>query len=278
MTLISAINVSEGRDESWLADYDEFALVVDRHTDPEHHRSVITIGGEFDEIIDTAIAVAARAIDHIDLRDHQGLHPRLGAVDVVPFVALGSASINDAVAARQRFAERLAQEFDVPSFFYGPLSDGSIRALPELRRDAFGAIEPDVGPKTAHPSAGACAVGVRGPLVAWNLLVSGIDLATGKTIAKAVRSTQLRAIALPLEQGVQISCNLIDPVVLTPADAFDVITAQFDWRAHIVKAELVGTIPQASLDRIDPDRWESLDLAQDKTLESRFKARGITIN
>jgi glutamate formiminotransferase len=278
MTLMSAINVSEGRDEAWLADYDEFALVVDRHTDPEHHRSVITIGGEFDEIIDTAIAVAARAIDHIDLRDHHGLHPRLGAVDVVPFVALGSATTNDCVAARQRFAERLAQEFDVPSFFYGPLSDGSIRALPELRRDAFGAIEPDVGPKTAHPSAGACAVGVRGPLVAWNLLVSGIDLSTGKAIAKAVRSTQLRAIALPLEQGVQISCNLIDPIVVTPADAFDAITAKFDWRAHVVKAELVGTIPQASLDRIDPTRWESLDLTQDKTVESRLAARGIAIN
>lgn len=277
MTLLSAINISEGRDEPWLHEYDEFALVVDRHSDPEHHRSVITIGGERDEIIETAIAVAARAIDHIDLTGHQGLHPRLGAVDVVPFVALGSAGIEEAIAARQHFAQRLAQEFDVPSFFYGPLDDGSLRALPELRREAFVTLKPEVGPEQPHPTAGACAVGVRGPLVAWNLLLSGIDLATGKAIAKAIRNTQLRAIALPLAQGIQISCNLIDPMVFTPADAFDAIAAHCDWRAHIVRAELVGTIPEASLTRIDPGRWESLDLAPSKTLESRFGAKAIVI-
>jgi hypothetical protein len=277
MTLLSAINISEGRDEAWLADYDEFALVVDRHSDPEHHRSVVTIGGEIDEVVDTAIAVAARAIDHVDLTYHEGLHPRLGSVDVVPFVALGSAALDDALVARQRFAERLLQEFDVPSFFYGPLSDGSVRALPDLRRDAFSAISPDMGGPGPHPRAGACAVGVRKPLVAWNLMVSGIDLTTGKAIAKAVRSTQLRAIALEMASGIQISCNLIDPGLFTPADAFDVIQAHFDWRAHIVSAELVGTIPKAVLSKIDEDRWEILDLSPAKTLEACFQAKGISV-
>lgn len=277
MTLVSAVNISEGRDEPWLAGYDAFSLVVDRHSDPEHHRSVVTIGGEFDEIIETALAVAGRAIDQIDLNEHRGLHPRLGSVDVVPFVALGNTPVHDALAARQRFAERLFEEFEVPSFFYGPLTDGSVRALPELRRDAFTTITPDMGGPDPHPRAGACAVGVRRPLVAWNLLVSGIDLATGKAIAKAVRSTQLRAIALEMKDGIQISCNLIDPSLVTPADAFDAIYAQFDWRAHIVRCELVGTIPEQVLNKIDPERWESLDLSPEATLEARFRAKGIAI-
>jgi glutamate formiminotransferase len=277
MTLLSAINISEGRDATWLATFDQINGVIDRHSDGDHHRSVVSIVGELDQIVETAIDVATRTVTQVDLRRHEGLHPRFGAVDVVPFVAIGSANQNEAREARDRFAARLENELGVPSFFYGPLSDGSVRALPDLRRDAFKGLLPDVGGPEAHPSAGACAVGVRGPLVAWNLMVDGIDLSTGRAIAQAVRSTQLRAIALALPHGIQISCNLIDPLVFTPADAYDRIVERLDWRAHIQGGELVGTIPAASLAKIDPERWGQLDLAEEKTLEARAASKGISI-
>ena len=145
--------------------------LLDVHSDPWHHRSVLTLGG--DDVEAAARAVAAAAVDLLDLSDHEGAHPRLGVVDVVPFVPLprlgggrrrgADDDLGEALAARDRFARYAADELGVPCFFYGPE-----RSLPEVRRRAFVTEAPDAGPAVPHPSAGAMCVGARPPLVAYN--------------------------------------------------------------------------------------------------------------
>ncbi|MDP1820229.1 MAG: hypothetical protein Q8K58_10130, partial [Acidimicrobiales bacterium] len=141
------INISEGRDEAIVgliagAAGDD---LLDVHSDPHHHRAVLTLVGEA-----APRAVTTTAIELLDLRSHDGVHPRLGVVDVVPFIALAGSSRADALAARDRFAAWLAATHVVPCFLYGPE-----RTLPEVRRGAFEALAPDVGPPAPHPRAGA---------------------------------------------------------------------------------------------------------------------------
>src|SRR5688572_13947872 len=162
------MNVSEGRDLAALSRLADAAGrdLLDVHTDPHHHRSVLTMVGEH-----APRAVAALAVELIDLRHHDGVHPRFGAVDVVPFVPLSGALMADAVRARDEFARWAAATLDLPCFLYGPE-----RTLPEVRRGAFRTLTPDMGPPAAHRSAGAVAVGARPLLVAYNLWLTDPDL------------------------------------------------------------------------------------------------------
>jgi glutamate formiminotransferase len=173
------INISEGRDLARVARIAEAAgdAVLDVHSDPHHHRSVLTLVGEH-----AARAVAGAAVAELDLRTHEGAHPRLGVVDVVPFVALDGSSDDDARAARDAFARWFAEVHGVPCFLYGPE-----RTLPEVRRGAFTLLPPDTGPPAPHPTAGATAVGQRPVLVAYNVWVAGTDLAGARRLAAAVR-------------------------------------------------------------------------------------------
>ena len=148
------------------------------------------------------------------------MHPRIGVLDVVPFVPLGDASLHDAAILRDQAALRLAEEFDLPCFLYGPLNQGD-RSLPSIRKSAFAALLPDVGPKAPHPTAGACAVGARSPLVAWNIWLSGTSLAEAKEFAASIRSEHVRALGLRVGESVQVSCNLLAPTIVTPSDLVD---------------------------------------------------------
>lgn len=256
------INVSEGRDADLLA---HLAAVVapdllDVHTDPDHHRSVFTLVGEQAPRRLTEAAVAA-----IDLRHHAGVHPRFGAVDVVPFVPLGDATLADAVRARDAFARWAAATLDLPCFLYGPE-----RTLPEVRRRAFRTLAPDLGPPTAHRSAGACAVGARGLLVAYNLWLAEPDLVAAKAVAAAVRSGPIRTLGLAVGDEVMVSCNLVEPLAVGPAAAWDAVAAH----APVARAELVGLVPEAVLAATPRERWVELDLAPDRTIEARLAAAG----
>jgi glutamate formiminotransferase len=225
------------------------------HSDVHHNRSVLTLVGE-----EAPRAVARTAVAELDIRRHQGVHPRFGVVDVVPFAPLAGSTLADAVTARDRFLEWLAADLGVPGFAYGPE-----RTLPDVRRLAFGALPPDRGPSLPHPSAGATAVGARPVLVAWNVWLAEPDLALAQRIARHIRGPQLRALGLPVGGRVQVSMNLVSPDELGPAEAWDLVAV---WAA-VAGAELVGLVPRSVLERIDPARWAQLDLAEDKTIEWR---------
>lgn len=256
------INVSEGRDHDVL---DRLAGaagddLLDVHTDPDHHRSVFTLVGEHAPRRLTEAAVAA-----IDLRRHEGVHPRFGAVDVVPFVPLGDATLSDAVRARDGFARWAAATLDLPCFLYGPE-----RTLPDVRRQAFRTLTPAFGPPTAHRSAGACAVGARGLLVAYNLWLATPDLGLAKAVAAEVRSGPIRTLGLAVGDEVMVSCNLVEPLAVGPAGAWDAVAAH----TPVARAELVGLVPEAVLTATPRERWSELDLAADRTIEARLAATG----
>lgn len=256
------LNVSEGRDPDVLAALAAAAgaALLDVHTDPDHHRSVLTLLGE-----EAPPAVATVAVERVDLRRHAGAHPRIGAVDVVPFVALGSTPPGEAVAARDRFARWAAAELGLPCFLYGPE-----RTLPEVRKGAFTTIAPATGPARPHPTAGAAAVGARPVLVAYNVWLVEPDLAVAKRIASRLRGPSVRALGLAVGDAVQVSTNLVDPHVVGPADVFDRVAAE----APVARAELVGLVPRPVLAAVPRHRWAELDLADDRTVEARIEAAG----
>jgi len=261
------INISEGRDLARVARIAAAAgdAVLDVHSDPHHHRSVLTLLGE-----DAARSVAGAAVAELDLRTHDGAHPRLGVVDVVPFVALHGSSDDDARAARDAFAHWFSHVHGVPCFLYGPE-----RSLPEVRRRAFGALSPDTGPTTSHPTAGATAVGQRPVLVAYNVWVAGTDLAGVRRLAASVRGPALRALGLAVGDRWQVSMNLIEPLALGPPAAFDaVLEAASSAGAVVEGAELVGLVPDAVLQAVPRTRWAQLDLAAERTIEARLGSRG----
>ena len=246
------VNVSEGRDRSAL---DALAAaaggdLLDVHVDPHHHRAVLTLVGE-----DAPRRVASRAFDLLDVRRHRGVHPRLGVVDVVPFVPLAGSTMDDAIAARDRYVAWSP----VPCVRYGP--DGP--TLPEVRRRA-------VRTMAAHPTAGITAVGARPVLVAYNVWLADTPLSVAEAVAASLRSPALRALGLQVGDRVQVSMNLVDPMALGPADAYDAVSL----RVGVAGAELVGLLPRAVLDRVPAERWEQLDLGPDRTIESRLGGGG----
>ncbi|HKH05810.1 MAG TPA: hypothetical protein VKA65_11645 [Acidimicrobiales bacterium] len=261
LVLECVVNVSEGRRPEVVAALAGAAGddLLDVHTDPDHNRSVLTLVGE-----DAPRAVARAAVERLDLREHDGVHPRLGVVDVVPFVPLDDRTMADARTARDNFAAWLAGELGVPSFAYGPE-----RTLPEVRRRAFRDLAPDAGPPVPHPTAGAAAVGCRPVLVAWNVWLTEPDVALARRVAAAVRGPHLRALGLPVAGGAQVSMNLLSPDVVGPAEAWDRVAAL----APVDRAELVGLVPGSVLARIDPARWGRLDLAEERTIDHRLAAR-----
>jgi len=252
--LAAVVNVSEGRRPAAL-DALQAACgddLLDLHADPWHNRSVWTLVGA-----DAARRLAAAAVRVLDLRRHRGVHPRLGVVDVVPFVPVGVGdSLDAAVEARDAYAAWSP----VPCLRYGP----GCPTLPELRRSFRTSGVPP------HPTAGLTAVGARPPLVAYNLwLERGASVRTARGLAAMVRGPSVRALGLAVGHGVQVSMNLVDPLVVGPADVYDAVAA----RARVGRAELVGLLPAAVLASVPPERWEQLDLGPDRTLESRLTAR-----
>lgn len=260
--LICPVNVSEGRAGAALDAIVAAAEgdLLDLHVDPHHHRSVLTLAGE-----EAPRRVAAAAVEVVDLRRHAGVHPRLGTVDVVPFVDLGAA-LDEAEAAADRYASWSGEHLRVPAFRYGRGGPD----LPAVRRGAFRALRPTAGPGLAHPTAGATAVGARPPLVAYNVWLAVPDLGLAREVARAVRGPSVRALGLAVGDGVQVSMNLLDPLAFGPLAAHEAVSA----RAPVAGAELVGLVPSAVLRAVPEERWGELDLATHRTVEARLARRG----
>jgi glutamate formiminotransferase len=267
IVLECVINVSEGRDATIMAELGAAAgpCLLDVHQDADHHRAVLTLAGAPAALEDAVRAVARVAVARLDLTNHVGAHPRLGVLDVVPFVDLDEPrrTTAPALAARDRFAAWAGTELALPCFLYGPE-----RTLPELRRTAFVGLSPQTGPTAPHPSAGACAVGARPVLVAYNLWLTEANLTLARQVAAAIRGPAVRALGLALGQHVQVSCNLVDPYVTGPAPVYDAVAA----RAPVARAELVGLLPADVLAAVPSARHAALDLDAARTIEARLDA------
>ena len=282
------INISEGRDPEVIAAVAAAggACLLDVHSDAEHHRSVLTLGGPLHEVSSAARRVAAAAVGAIDLTEHRGIHPRLGAVDVVPFVQLDQADASVApweaiIVARDSFASWAGSELGIPCFLYGPE-----RSLPDIRRHAFSTLSPDTGPAAPHPTAGASAVGARRVLIAYNVWIAGpsaggpapeshIDgTEVARSLAARLRRPGLRTLGLAVDGGAQVSCNVVDHHQVTLSEVFDeVATGSAEFGCSVTKGELVGLVPQVSLSAVDECRWVALGLRAEDTIEFRMGTR-----
>jgi glutamate formiminotransferase len=255
-------NFSEGRDRATIAAIGEAlsgrARLLDVHSDSDHNRSVFTLVGEDDALVDALFAGIASARDRIDLHEHEGAHPRIGAADVVPVVALRSEHMERARAAATELARRVGQELDLPVFLYGGLAPGRGPAFfraggtEELaRRLAAGELRPDFGPVALHPSAGGVMVGARKPLIAFNVDLRGGSVEDARAIASVVRERDggfpgVRALGLDLPGAgrVQVSMNVED----WEAAALHEIVARVEAEAaargiEVAGSELVGLMP-----------------------------------
>jgi glutamate formiminotransferase len=279
--LLAVPNFSEGRRLGTLREIvDAFSSgapeLLDFHFDTRHNRTAVTIAGRPDLLGSALLAGARAAVERIDMRGHQGAHPCIGALDVCPLVYLRADDRGLAERSALDAAERIASELEVPVFLYGELATASDRreraffrrgGLPELtRRMQSGELKPDRGPDKPHPTAGATLVTARPPLAAFNLLLDTRELEVGKQIAAELREAGgglpgVRAIALKLEDGIQISTNVHDPVAVPLRRVVaEVERLGEPSGASPTSAELVGLVPQAALDGfpaelewIDPD-------------------------
>jgi glutamate formiminotransferase len=250
--------------------------LADVHVDRDHHRSVFTLLGGSAAVVDAALSLAVTAIELIDLRAHRGAHPRFGVLDVVPFTPVGHATMGDAIAAREHTIERLGA-LGVPCFRYGPLPDGTVRSLPEVRRAAFKGLDPDRGSADPSPRVGACAVGARGPLVAWNVWLQGATLAATSAIARSIRSDAVRALGFEVAGATQVSCNLLEPTRVTPKDVYLLVEQRLADGAHVVRCELVGLVGDDVLDATPESWWERLDLSVDRTVGTSAARIGLAL-
>jgi len=264
-------NVSEGRRDFVL---DELASVVaavpgimlrDFSWDRSHNRSVLTMIGGPGPLEAAVVAIYQVAVGHIDLREHHGVHPRIGAVDVVPFVPLHDTSMRDCIDLARRVGKRVADTFSVPIYLYGEAATRpERRALEHVRRGEFEGLQdkmarpewrPDFGPSTPHPTAGASAVGARNILIAFNVNLHTSDVAIARRIAGIIRERDgglpgVKALGLQLpERGIaQVSVNLVD-VTATPLHVvFDRIAAEAERAGvSVADSEVVGLVPAQSL-------------------------------
>lgn len=294
-------NVSEGRDTACL---DRLAAVVraagatllDRTADPSHNRAVLTFAADAVTIARAATALARAAVAEIDLTAHAGVHPRIGALDVLPFVPLGSATMADAVVIAQAVGREIGETLGIPVLFYEAASrPPHRRSLEAIRRGGLDGLAarlaepgwtPDYGPMTLHPTAGAIAVGARGPLVAWNLVLDRPDLQLARRIARTIRTSNgglpcLKALGLPLAHTgqVQVSMNLTDYRTTSMAEVFTAveIEAARDGAA-IASSEIIGLVPRDALDDLAAQAPAVAATHRGQILEDRLAACGLPLS
>ncbi|MCS7080434.1 MAG: glutamate formimidoyltransferase [Chloracidobacterium sp.] len=231
--------------------------VLDVHCDVDHHRAVITFAGVPEAVEAAAVAGIAEAVARLDLSAHEGVHPRIGVADVVPFVPVRGVTMADCVALAHRVGARAAAQCGVPVFCYGEAARQAtyrdLAALRRMLRTSTTFPTPDFGPARPHPTAGAVAVGARDYLIAFNVELETDALETAQAIARCLRAANgglpgVKALGLRLASRgtVQVSMNLTDVRQTRPADAFYAIAAAAErCGVKVGRAELVGLIPTA---------------------------------
>jgi len=266
-------NFSEGRRPQTIRSIGEAiagvesACVLDTHVDPDHNRSVITFVAEPERAVRAAVNAVRRASELIDMRVHQGEHPRLGATDVLPFVPIRGVTMDDCVRLAHEAGAAIARELSIPVYFYEKAARRPERVnLEDVRRGALELLRqeiainaervPDEGPAQVHDSAGAIAVGARAILIAFNVILHSDDLAVARQIARAIRARNgglpfVKALGFRLQTRgqVQVSMNLVNYKVTGMTEVYDAIAREADrLQVGIDTAEIVGLVPRDALD------------------------------
>ena len=287
-------NVSEGR-RSDVIDALVGALcavpgirLLDRGSDSAHHRSVLTAVGDAEPLFAGSMALLGEAIARIDLRQHRGVHPRVGAVDVMPFVPLGSTPMSACVDLARRVGAEAARRFGLPVFLYEEAATRpGRRRLEAIRRGEFEGLaaklvdpewQPDFGPSHPHPTAGALVVGARHVLIAFNINLTTPHVEVARAIAARVREQggglpAVKAIGVPLiDRGIaQVSMNLTDYTRTPPAVAYAAVEREAGARGvEILESELIGLIPQAALAGTSARDLRLTGFTDDRILEVRL--------
>ncbi|MDH5562722.1 MAG: glutamate formimidoyltransferase [Nitrospirota bacterium] len=270
----SVPNISEGRDPAVIAELTagiqaipQVAL-LDVHVDPDHHRSVFTMVGEPEAMGTALFRLVQKAQQLIDIRQHQGAHPRIGVVDVVPWVPFQGVSMEDCVMYAEDLGARVGQELKIPVYLYEQASRVPSRAkLERIRQGGLSGLatrmktdskwSPDYGPSMMHPTAGAIAVGTRFFLIAFNVVLQSDDLEVAKHIAQAIRTSNgglpsVKAMGVPLlsRQLVQVSMNLTDFRKTSLRMAFEFVKREAHcYGVEIIESEIVGLVPQVAWDQ-----------------------------
>jgi glutamate formiminotransferase len=266
--------------------------VLDHSSDETHNRSVVTFAGNAEPVVRAATAGVGRALELIDMEQHSGAHPRIGAIDVIPFVPLGGATLDECVDLARRFGEQIATRFDLPVYLYGAAALRPERTrLADVRRGQYEGIRdeigtdpgraPDYGPARTHPRGGAVAVGARKPLIAFNVNLATDDLALARRIASTIRESSggmpaVQAMGVLLQNPgmptlAQVSMNLVDwERTGIAAVVREVRRLAHEAGTQIDHCELIGLAPTGALLEVAADALPLRDFSTDQALELRI--------
>jgi len=288
-------NISEGRRANVVAGIVDAvrnipgARLLDYSSDASHNRSVITIAGDAAPLKAAVLALFESAVAAIDLRAHTGEHPRMGAVDVVPFVPIEGVTMEDCVALATDTARGVAERFAVPVYLYEEASTNPLRKnLEDIRRGEFEGLAakmasdgwaPDFGPATPHPSAGASVIGARMPLIAYNINLNTDRLDVAKKIAAAVRFSSggfrfVKAMGVTLADRniVQVSMNLTNYEKTPILRVFEAVTREAErYGVSVLESEIVGLVPSAALVEVSLATLQLTQFKKDQILEARLR-------
>lgn len=296
MKIIECVpNFSEGKDKAKIEQIARiFAAHPDVHladysNDPDHNRSVFTFLGPPAAVRDAALAAAGKALELIDMREQEGAHPRLGAVDVVPFIPLAGAEMEDAVNTAHKFGWLFYERFHVPVYFYGAAAlKPNCIVLPDIRRGGYEGLaektsrvdtSPDIGATEINKRAGATIVGARDILVAYNINLASNDLPLAQKIAAQIREKNgglksVRAIGVQLASRnlAQVSINLTDCRKTTLKDVYDKVKRlAAENGAAILESELIGLAPEYAFAGVTPQYLKLSNFDENRLIETQIK-------
>ncbi len=299
MAVIECIpNVSEGRRADVIARMAAAIAatpgirLLDRSSDSSHNRSVFTLAGDADAVSRAVLALFERAVADIDLRTHRGEHPRLGAVDVVPFVPIEGVTMAECVQLAKSVGAAVAERFNLPVYLYEDASTNPLRKnLEDIRRGEFEGLAakmasegwaPDFGPRTPHPTAGAAVIGARMALIAYNINLATDRLDVAKKIAASIRHSSggyryVKAAGFKLESRgiVQVSMNLTNYEKTPIFRVFETVKREAArYGVSILESEIVGLVPSAALVGAAEFYLQLESFRRDQVLENRLRAEG----
>jgi len=286
-------NISEGRDAGKVGAIAGVierpgAKLLDLSSDPNHNRTVITLAGEPQAVAEAAFDVARAAIASIDLTHHHGEHPRMGAVDVIPFIPVGGVTMAECCEIAEQVGKRIGQELNVPVYLYAESARvRQRRMLPTIREGEFEgfaekikdpAWQPDFGPTERHPTAGCVAVGARNFLIAYNIDLDTSDVTIASSIAKSMRESsgglmnvQARGIFLEDQQRAQVSMNILNFATTPLCRVFELVKMEAArYGVGIVKSELIGLAPAQAFMDVASYYLQLPGLSRDALVETRI--------
>jgi len=297
MKLVECVpNFSEGRD-SELVDkiVEEIKKVegvslLDRESDPDHNRSVITFIGEPEAVKKAAFAATSKAAELIDMNKHKGEHPRIGATDVIPFVPISDVTMEECVKLAKKLGQEIATKLNIPVYLYAEAATRPDRVrLPDIRKGEYEGLKeeiktnpdkkPDFGQSEMHPTAGATVVGARYPLIAFNVNLNTNDLQIAKDIAKKIRESsggfkavQAKGFDIKERGIVQVSMNLLNYEVTSMFKVFDAIKEEAEKHGvEVIGSEVIGLVPMNALIDVADKYLKIENFSKDQILERRLK-------